>query len=178
MARQAGGGCMCGRVRYTAAVEDNEAYLCHCRMCQRASGNVSFAMKTVRKADVRWEREPDYYASSPIARRGFCSACGTSLTFDYPDSEKIDLIVGSRRSVRFRAEAPFRVGKHASRLDQYGGPARDEDGGVSASRRPLGEDGWQAPHLTVIASAAQQSSAPIESEVDCFVASLLAMTGR
>jgi hypothetical protein len=86
---------MCGRVRYTAQVEDEEAYLCHCRMCQRASGNVSLAMKTVNKADVRWEREPDYYASSPIARRGFCSACGTSLTFDYPDSEKMDLIVGS-----------------------------------------------------------------------------------
>lgn len=95
MAEGASGGCMCGRVRYTAQVEDEEAYLCHCRMCQRSSGNVSLAMKTVRKADVRWEREPDYYTSSPIARRGFCSACGTSLTFDYPDSEKMDLIVGS-----------------------------------------------------------------------------------
>ncbi len=89
------GGCMCGRVRYTAAVEDDEAYLCHCRMCQRSSGNVSLAMTTVRKADVSWDREPDYYASSPIARRGFCSACGTSLTFHYPDSEKMDLIVGT-----------------------------------------------------------------------------------
>jgi hypothetical protein len=86
---------MCGRVRYTAEVENDEAYLCHCRMCQRSSGNVSLAMKNVKKADVSWEREPDYYASSPIARRGFCSACGTSLTFEFPDSEVMDLIVGS-----------------------------------------------------------------------------------
>ena len=89
------GGCMCGKVRYTARVDDDEAYLCHCRMCQRSSGNVSLAMKNVKKADVSWEREPDYYRSSPIARRGFCSSCGTSLTFEFPDSENMDLIVGS-----------------------------------------------------------------------------------
>lgn len=95
MAGRMTGGCMCRRVRYTAKVEDDEAYLCHCRMCQRSSGNVSLAMKNVKKADVRWEGEPEYYASSPIARRGFCSACGTSLTFDYPDSGNIDLVVGT-----------------------------------------------------------------------------------
>lgn len=89
------GGCMCGKVRYAAAIANDDAYLCHCRMCQRASGNVSLAMKNVKKADVRWKREPDYYASSPIARRGFCAGCGTSLTFEYLDSDNMDLIVGS-----------------------------------------------------------------------------------
>ena len=34
------GGCACGRVRFAAEVTDIDAYLCHCRMCQRASGNV------------------------------------------------------------------------------------------------------------------------------------------
>ena len=89
------GGCMCGRIRYTALTENEDAYLCHCRMCQRASGNISLAMKNVKKANVAWEREPDYYQSSPIARRGFCSTCGTSLTFEFPDSENMDLIVGT-----------------------------------------------------------------------------------
>ena len=91
------GGCMCGKIRYSVEIEDDDAYLCHCRMCQRASGNVSLAMKSVKKAGVRWEREPDYYVSSPIARRGFCSTCGTSLTFEFSDeeSENMDLIVGT-----------------------------------------------------------------------------------
>jgi hypothetical protein len=90
------GGCACGRVRYTARIENLDAYLCHCRMCQRASGNVSLAMKNLLQADVRWEREPDYYHSSAIARRGFCSACGTSLTFQYLEgTDKMDLIVGT-----------------------------------------------------------------------------------
>ena len=89
------GGCACGAIRFTARVENDEAYLCHCRMCQRASGNVSLAFKNVKKADVSWSREPDWYVGSPIARRPFCRECGTSLGFEYPDSENMDLAVGA-----------------------------------------------------------------------------------
>jgi hypothetical protein len=89
------GGCACGRIRYTAAIDNDDAYLCHCRMCQRATGGVSIAFKNVRKDQVRWERAPDHYQSSPIARRGYCSECGTSLTFEFPDGENMDLTVGS-----------------------------------------------------------------------------------
>jgi hypothetical protein len=91
------GGCMCGKVRYTARIDDDDAYLCHCRMCQRSSGNISLAMKNVKRPDVSWAREPDYYQSSPFARRGFCASCGTSLTFEFTDgtSENMDLIVGT-----------------------------------------------------------------------------------
>lgn len=89
------GGCACGRVRFRAQVGDDEAYLCHCRMCQRATGSVSIAFKKMRKTDVVWETPPDLYASSPIARRPFCAACGTSLGFEFPDSEHMDLTVAS-----------------------------------------------------------------------------------
>ncbi len=89
------GGCACGRIRYAAEVDSDDAYLCHCRMCQRATGSVSIAFKTLPKANVHWDAPPDFYASSPIARRPFCSACGTSLGFEYPESEKMDLTVGS-----------------------------------------------------------------------------------
>ena len=95
MTEEMTGGCQCGRVRYRVAIDNDEAYLCHCRMCQRATGGVSIAFKNVRKADLAWEGEPDLYASSPIAERGFCSACGTPLSFAFPDSEKMDLTVGS-----------------------------------------------------------------------------------
>ena len=88
------GGCQCGRVRYRVEIHNDDAYLCHCRMCQRATGGVFIAFKNVKKADVIWEREPESYASSPIANRGFCSACGTPLTFAFPDSANMDLTVG------------------------------------------------------------------------------------
>ena len=89
------GGCQCGRVRYSVQVEDADAYLCHCRMCQRATGGFAAAFKSVETAKVAWEREPDRYASSPIAKRGFCAACGTPLTFEFPDHVRMDLTVGS-----------------------------------------------------------------------------------
>ena len=89
------GGCQCGRIRYAAEIASDEAYLCHCRMCQRATGGVSIAFVGLKKTAVRWAREPDWYHSSPIARRPFCSACGTPLGFAFPDSEHMDLTVGS-----------------------------------------------------------------------------------
>lgn len=100
---------MCGKVRYVAEIENDDAYLCHCRMCQRSSGNVSLAMKSVKQAGVRWQGEPDYYQSSPFARRGFCASCGTSLTFEYTDgsSEHMDLIVGT-----FDDPAPYKPKHH------------------------------------------------------------------
>lgn len=95
MADEMAGGCACGRVRYRVRVADDEAYLCHCRMCQKATGGVSIAFKNVKKATVSWDSEPDWYASSPIARRPYCRECGTPLGFAFPDSENMDLTVGS-----------------------------------------------------------------------------------
>ena len=102
------GGCACGRIRFTASIDSDEAYLCHCRMCQRASGNVSLAMRNVEQADVRWSREPDWYRSSAIAERPFCAACGTSLGFRYlDDTTKMDLTVAS-----FDDPSRFRPASH------------------------------------------------------------------
>ena len=90
------GGCACGRIRFEAEIDSDEAYLCHCRMCQRASGNVSLAMKNVPQENVRWGHEPDWYRSSAIAQRPFCAACGTSLGFRYDaETDQIDLTVAA-----------------------------------------------------------------------------------
>src|SRR5881392_2415860 len=90
------GGCQCGAVRYRARFANDEAYLCHCRMCQRAFGHVSAAFVNTKKGSVTWEKDGRaFYSSSKIARRGFCSACGTPMTFEYLDGTNIDLSVGS-----------------------------------------------------------------------------------
>ena len=90
------GGCACGRIRFVAEVANDDAYLCHCRMCQRASGSVSLAMVGIEEAAVRWEREPDWYDSSAIAVRPFCATCGTSLGFRYKNGVgQMDLTVAA-----------------------------------------------------------------------------------
>jgi hypothetical protein len=90
------GGCQCGRVRYRADASEAEAYLCHCRMCQRATGGFAASFVHLTIEAVAWEREPDWYASSPIARRAFCPACGTPLGFRFNENASgIDLTFGS-----------------------------------------------------------------------------------
>lgn len=90
------GGCACGRVRFTARIADDDAYLCHCRMCQRATGSVSIAFKSLKQADVEWQPEPDWYSSSPIARRPYCRECGTSLGFQFREgSDSMDLTIAA-----------------------------------------------------------------------------------
>lgn len=90
------GGCLCGSVRYRATPEHRDGYYCHCRMCQLAFGNTRAAFINLRKREVSWTAgSPTYYASSKFARRGFCGHCGTPLSFEYLDSENMDLSVGS-----------------------------------------------------------------------------------
>jgi hypothetical protein len=94
-------------------------------MCQRATGGVSIAFKNVARARVSWQREPDRFASSAIAARGFCRECGTPLTFEYlQGSENIDLTVGSFDSPeRFRPTQHFGAESlHEAWLDTSGLP--------------------------------------------------------
>jgi hypothetical protein len=96
MAEKMTGGCACGRIRYSVSIDDGDAYLCHCRMCQRATGSVSIAFKQVKQKDVQWDEDPDWYESSPIARRPYCRDCGTSLGFQFKmGSANMDLTVAS-----------------------------------------------------------------------------------
>ena len=130
MADQVTGGCQCGRVRYAVWIEDDDAYLCHCRMCQRATGGVSIAFKNVARDEVRWGHEPERYDSSPIARRGFCSHCGTPLSYEAHDHDRMDLTVGSFDDPdRFRpTEHSGFEGVHEAWLDTRGLPTeRTED---------------------------------------------------
>jgi len=89
------GGCLCGAVRYEARPTRREGYFCHCRMCQLAFGNTRATFINLRKDEVTWRSPPAYYASSKIARRGFCATCGSPLSFEYLDSERMDLAVGT-----------------------------------------------------------------------------------
>ncbi len=43
MAETMTGGCQYGRVRYEVEIANDDAYLCHCRMCQKATGGIAAA---------------------------------------------------------------------------------------------------------------------------------------
>ena len=89
------GGCQCGAVRY-AFMQKGDASLCHCRMCQRATGGLFAALVGTPKADLSWTcGAPTMFDSSSVAERGFCAQCGTPLTFAYKTSPQICVTIGS-----------------------------------------------------------------------------------
>ena len=94
------GGCMCGAVRYESSDPPHDVSYCHCRMCQRASGNAFGMFASFRRDAFRFTRgEPKLYKSSAFAERGFCAECGTPLIFWYLTpgslSEEIGVPIGS-----------------------------------------------------------------------------------
>ena len=76
------GGCFCGAVRYEADAAVDHETLCHCSICRRTSGAPMVAWFSVpRSALVFTAGTPVYFSSSDHGTRGFCSRCGTPLTF-------------------------------------------------------------------------------------------------
>ena len=139
------GGCACGRVRFRARVDNDEAYLCHCRMCQRATGSISIAFKNLPRSSVEWASGPDWYESSPIARRPYCRECGTSLGFQFVKGENMDLTVAAFDDPsRFRPTSHFGAESlHRAWLNTEGLP---ED---PTSSNPALVDRWIAATGTV-----------------------------
>lgn len=133
------GGCACGQVRYRASIEP-DGYWCHCRMCQRAVGNVAAAFVNARQADIIWTGALAEWQSSAIARRGYCAACGTPLTFRYDDGDNIDLTVGSLDD-----PAAVRLTSHFGVESRVPGWIADDDLPVlrSANHAPL-QARWDA----------------------------------
>lgn len=111
------GGCQCGAVRYALSVEPSNPNICHCRMCQRATGSFFAAFASVPLDAIVWTRgAPAIYRSSEAAERGFCAACGAPLTFRYVDKPRIAVALGSldeparvtpRRAYGVESRLPF-----------------------------------------------------------------------
>jgi hypothetical protein len=90
------GGCQCGAVRYAFEGAPENVHLCHCRMCQKAVGGPFAVICPVAKSAFRITRgEVAWFASSDVARRGFCRDCGTPLFFDYPHDPGLGVLVGT-----------------------------------------------------------------------------------
>jgi hypothetical protein len=90
------GGCQCGAVRYAVHEAPVEVGICHCRMCQKALGAPFGVFAVVRLSGFTWTRgQPAVWASSSVAVRDFCAACGTPLAFRRLDGRHIELLTGS-----------------------------------------------------------------------------------
>ncbi len=90
------GGCQCGAIRFAISAPPVRVSICHCRMCQKATGAPFASFADVEKSDFAWTKgKPAAFRSSSIAERDFCSACGTPLSFRRIDGPRIEILTGS-----------------------------------------------------------------------------------
>ena len=90
------GGCQCGAIRFALAAPPLKVTICHCRMCQKASGAPFAAFADIDRADFTWTRgQPAAFRSSSVAERDFCAHCGTPLSFRRIDGPRIEIMTGA-----------------------------------------------------------------------------------
>ena len=90
------GGCQCGAVRFRVDGEPGEASICHCRMCQKATGGFFGPYVSAKEADLTWTRGVrKRFQSSNKVWRGFCGDCGTPLTFEFEAASVVGFAVGA-----------------------------------------------------------------------------------
>ena len=88
------GGCQCGAIRFRLDATPVGASICHCRMCQKAGGAPFMAFAPLSITDFVVTRgQIATFASSDIAERGFCSVCGTPLTYRALKSADISVTI-------------------------------------------------------------------------------------
>ena len=91
-----GGGCQCGAVRFRVDGDLGEASICHCRMCQKATGGFFGPYVSAPADGLVWTRgSPKRFQSSNKVQRGFCGDCGTPLTFEFGDASVVGLAIGA-----------------------------------------------------------------------------------
>lgn len=73
------GGCLCGQVRWRAAAQPANVRLCHCRLCQRATGAPFFARAIFLAETFNWTGEATSWPTSPRIDRRSCARCGTPM---------------------------------------------------------------------------------------------------
>ena len=90
------GGCQCGAIRFALSAVPVKVSICHCRMCQKASGAPFASFADIEKSDFAWTRgKPAAFRSSSIAERDFCPQCGTPLSFRRIDGPRIEIMTGA-----------------------------------------------------------------------------------
>lgn len=76
------GQCLCGNIQYQATGKPTTVFHCHCESCRRNAGAAVATFVIYMKDQVSYIGNRKIYESSPDVYRGFCSDCGTPMTYE------------------------------------------------------------------------------------------------
>lgn len=90
------GSCNCGGVTWEATGQLRGILACHCGQCRKQTG-LYYAATNVAddRLNITSDKTLKWYQSSPQAKRGFCSQCGSALFWKHAVDEHTSILVGS-----------------------------------------------------------------------------------
>jgi hypothetical protein len=90
------GGCLCGSLRYSVSAAPVFQVICHCKMCQKASGGPFVALAFVPPESVAVTKgTTKTIQTSSDSVRHFCADCGSPIFFQRPQVQRIAVLVGT-----------------------------------------------------------------------------------
>lgn len=95
MERTISGRCLCGASAHRTQAEPINIRVCHCKLCQRATGAPFFARVLVPLDELEISGPVRWHNSSPELRRGFCGNCGSAMFSERTSKNVIGLSFGS-----------------------------------------------------------------------------------
>src|ERR1700704_4282833 len=82
--RELKGGCLCGKVRYSAQAEPAIVAVCHCKHCQKQAGTAFGVVVGIPKSAFSIKGKLKTYHdtgdSGQPGNRNFCPDCGSPIT--------------------------------------------------------------------------------------------------
>ena len=82
LSKKMSGGCLCGGIQYRISGTPFAADHCHCQICRKHTGAVVASWMDFKTDQIEWIGDmPTEYESSAKIRRGFCSICGSTLSY-------------------------------------------------------------------------------------------------
>jgi hypothetical protein len=80
------GGCLCGKIRYSAVTDPAIVAVCHCKHCQKQGGTAFSVVVAVPRVSMKLEGPIKTYhdigGSGQPVERHFCPECGSPITTD------------------------------------------------------------------------------------------------
>jgi len=88
------GSCLCGQIRFEVGETSRGFSICHCGQCRKQSGHV-WASGVAQRDDIKIDGDVTWFASSEIAKRGFCAICGSSLFWSHNSEPSMSFALGA-----------------------------------------------------------------------------------
>ena len=90
------GSCNCGDVQFEITAAPKGPSVCHCGQCRKQSGHLwASAYVPDQALTITVDRGLKWYASSAMAKRGFCATCGAFLFWKMADEATTSFSLGS-----------------------------------------------------------------------------------